>query len=412
MSAQTSPQGTHDGGARAFLDSAKVLIVDDEPDIVDEVIEQLEGEGLACLSALDAKSALALVDSDPEIGVIVTDIRMPGMDGLEMARQMKANAAPGRDLFVIVVTGHAGMKEAVEALQLGAEDFLTKPISPDHLLHSVLRAEEMIQLRQHERSFQQQLKHEVLKKTAELNASNAKLVTANQIKDQFLSVMGHELRTPLNAIIGFAELLKERAQDGDATTGEYLDYILHAGARLSKTIENILEFSTSISGAREVSKEWHILEDILGNVMGEARLQAHEKNTILHLATVPQDQMVEVDATMLIKALSCLVDNAIRFSPDGSTVTIGAERSADALTIYVEDHGCGMTDDDIALAKQPLRQVNSTLSRPAEGTGIGLTLAMLLIELQGGRVDIDSTPNVGTTVRIVIEQSAMNEAVN
>ena len=175
-----------------------VLIVDDEIDIGEAVVEMLEYEGVTCLSAVSAQAALDLVQSDASIGVVVTDIRMPGMDGLEMARQLKAKLAPERDVFIIVVTGHAGMKEAVEALKLGAEDFLTKPISPDHLLHSVRRAGEMVQLRQHERGFQKQLAQEVKIKTDDLNEANHKLSAANCIKDQFLSVMGHELRTPLN----------------------------------------------------------------------------------------------------------------------------------------------------------------------------------------------------------------------
>jgi len=389
---------------------AKVLIVDDEPDIVEEVFEQLEDEGLVCLSAFNAKSAMELVKVDPEIGIVVTDIRMPGMDGLEMARQLKANVAPGRDLFVIVVTGHAGMKEAVEALKIGAEDFLTKPISPDHLLHSVRRAGEMFQLRQHERDFKEQLQHEVKIKTAELKDANRKLTAANQIKDQFLSVMGHELRTPLNAISGFAELLKEKLKDEDPSVGEYLDHIVHSGKRLTETIENILEFSAAIAGNRKIRTELQVLGDLLSHVFGQFQERAREKNATLHLAPLPEDQLIEVDGAMLIKALNCLVNNAIKFSPDGGRIALGAERSPDAIAIFIEDRGCGMTEDEITLAKQPLSQVNSTLSRSSEGAGMGLSLATLLTELQGGRLEIDSTPGEGTTVRIILPQVGNSES--
>ena len=206
----------------AFVVPRKVLIVDDEPDIVEEVVEQLDDEGFDCVFAYNAAEAMDIVGKDSDIGVIITDIRMPGMDGLEMARKLKDEAGSSRDLYVIVVTGHAGMAEAIEALQLGAEDFLTKPISPNHLVHSVRRAEEMIQLRGNERLFQLHLEQQVQEKTAdirgladELAEQNALLEKQNQelsivgkLKDEFLQMMSHELNTPLNAIVGFAQLMK------------------------------------------------------------------------------------------------------------------------------------------------------------------------------------------------------------
>ncbi|HEY9163790.1 MAG TPA: hybrid sensor histidine kinase/response regulator [Magnetovibrio sp.] len=402
----STPIQPHDASVRVRFGSAaaKVLIVDDEPDIVEEVVEQLEDEGISCLTAFNAKSAMELVRSDADIGVVVTDIRMPGMDGLEMARQLKATLDADRDLFVIVVTGHAGMKEAVEALKLGAEDFLTKPISPDHLLHSVRRAGEMIQLRQHERSFQEQLKHEVKIKTADLNEANRKLTAANQIKDQFLSVMGHELRTPLNAINGFSVLLKDKITTDDSAAMEYLEHIMSSGQRLTETVENILEFADTVSGSRKVNMEWQVVDDLLSNVIGQCDALAKAKNTTLKLTTIPQDKLIKVDSAMTMRALNCIIDNAIKFSPSGTTVDIGAKRKENAIELYVKDSGVGMSEDEIGVARKPLSQVNSTLSRPVEGTGLGLSLAILLSEAQGGELNIESTPGTGTLVSIIIPQ--------
>ncbi len=393
--------GTDVGGMKA--EPAKVLIVDDEPDIVEAVIELLEGEGLACLSALNAQSAMEQVYANPDIGVVVTDVRMPGMNGLEMARQLKATIQPERDLFVIVVTGHAGMQEALEAIKLGAEDFLTKPISPEHLVLSVRRAEEMLSLRQHERDFHEQLKTEVRAKTADLNDANAKLTAANQIKDQFLSVMGHELRTPLNAINGFGELLKGKvAAQNDNDAKQYVDHILESASRLSNTIENILEFSDATSGRRKPRLEWQVIDDLLASVLAYFEAPAQQSEITLHVAALPKDQLVMLDAAMVGKALHAVIDNAIKFSPAKSTVTIDVQRDDKAVTFVVEDHGCGMRADDIARAIEPLSQVNSTLSRPSEGTGLGLSLAGLLTDLQGGKLAIESAPGEGTTVRIAL----------
>lgn len=410
-----TPPPAHDASlhGRHGLDRlAKVLIVDDEPDIVEEVVEQLEDEGISCLSAFNAKTAMELVRSDGDIGVIVTDIRMPGMDGLEMARQLKATIDPDRDLFVIVVTGHAGMKEAVEALKLGAEDFLTKPISPDHLLHSVRRAGEMLQLRQHERGYQEQLKHEVKLKTADLNEANLKLIAANQVKDQFLSVMGHELRTPLNAINGFSELLQSKMKPEDSAAIEYLGHITSSGQRLSETVEKILEFADAISGSRKASMEWQVADDLLSNVLGQCEVLAKARNITLKLTVLPQDKLIQIDSAMTLRALSCVVDNAIKFSPEGATVSVGAKREGSAIILFVKDNGIGMNEAEIKLARQPLSQVNNTLSRPVEGTGLGLSLAVLLSELQGGVLNIESMPGEGSTVSIVIPQEPQDQKTN
>ncbi|MCK5546273.1 MAG: hybrid sensor histidine kinase/response regulator [Rhodospirillaceae bacterium] len=388
-----------------LVTSTKVLIVDDEPDIVEEVIDQLEDEGIECLSAFNAKSAMELVDADSEIGVVVTDIRMPGMNGLEMARQMKANLNGGRDLFVIVVTGHAGMKEAVEALQIGAEDFLTKPLSPDHLLHSVRRAGEMVHLRQYERHFQQILENEILAKTTKLNETMQKLATANRIKDEFMAAMGHELRTPLNAINGFTEFLKEKLKDvEDKTINEYLDYIMDSGSRLSDTIENILEFSESISGKRKTQVETLVLEDIFGHALGQHQKEAEEKNIIINIEALPRDQSFDADRMMLMRALECILGNAVKFSPEESIISIGVKQSPGMIALCIKDNGPGMSVDEIAIARQPLSQVDGSLIRKAEGSGIGLSLAILLSELQGGSLEIESMPGSGTTVSIILPQ--------
>jgi len=411
MTTPTMPHDTIQGILAVQADySSKVLIVDDEPDIVEEVIEQLEDEGINCLSANSAKTALEMVMADPEINVVVTDIRMPGMDGLEMARQIKSTAMADRDIFVIVVTGHAGMKEAIEALQLGAEDFLTKPLSPDHLLHSVRRAGEMVHLRQSERSFNKRLEAEVARKTAELNQALQKLSTASQIKDQFMSTMGHELRTPLNAINGFAGFLQEKLQDHpDKSIHEYLDHIIDSGNRLSGTIENILEFSEALSGERKAHMDEIIITDVLENISGQYAPMAKEKNISIRIDDLAQNQIINADHAMLARALGCLLDNAIKFSSDNTEITIGAKSGDNTTSIFVSDQGCGMSADDIVIAKKPLMQVDGGLTRQAEGTGIGLSLAILLAELQGGNLEIESTPDVGTSVSISLPANGTSE---
>ena len=129
----------------AAPDETRVLVVDDEPDIVDEVSSYLRAKGFLCDTAFDGEEAIRKIQNTPEIAIVVTDIRMPRLDGLEMMRRL--HRLKERDLAVIVVTGHVGTREANEARELGALDLLTKPVSLPKLLKCVRRATKLVRSR-------------------------------------------------------------------------------------------------------------------------------------------------------------------------------------------------------------------------------------------------------------------------
>jgi len=397
----------------------KVLIVDDEPDIVEEVVEQLDHEGLTCVFAFNAAQAMEMVASDPDIGVIVTDIRMPGMDGLEMARKLKEEAGTSRDLYIIVVTGHAGMAEAIEALQLGAEDFLTKPISPDHLLHSVRRAEEMIQLRSNDRLFQIHLEQQVREKTTEirkladnlteqnalLEKNNEELEVVSRLKDEFLQMMSHELNTPLNAIVGFAQLLKQLMGDtGNEKAVKCADHILSAGTRLADVVDSILTLSEISAGNLILDVGRFSASNFADSVMSEytTRLKSWNAQLLCNLPERPVD--IKADFQVLRKAVGHLIENAAKYGNDGGEVTVSLALDGNQAVVKVSDNGPGMSEHQIAAALEPLRQVDGSLSRKNEGMGLGLPLAKGIAELHGGRLEIVSTPGTGTTVTVTLPQ--------
>jgi len=401
----------------AMLTPTKVLVVDDEPDIVEEVVEHLDDEGLECVFAFNAAQAIEMVGNDPAIGVIVTDIRMPGMDGLEMARKLKDEAGASRDLYVIVATGHAGMAEAIEAMQLGAEDFLTKPISPDHLLHSVRRAEEMIQLRSNDRLFQIHLEQQVREKTVEvrrladdlaernqsLEQKNQELTVLGRLKAEFLQMMSHELNTPLNAIVGFAQLLKEGLKDGgDDKNQQCAEHILSAGARLSDVVNSILTLSEISAGELILSPARFSARNFVDSVTSEYAPVLESWNSQLQCDLPERSFEIIADFQQLKKAVGNLVENAAMYGNEGGKVTISIRHLSDRINICINDDGPGMSDSQILAALEPLRQVDGTMGRKYEGMGLGLPLAKGIAELHGGRLEIDSNPGKGTRVIITL----------
>nr|MBC8239049.1 hybrid sensor histidine kinase/response regulator [Alphaproteobacteria bacterium] len=367
---------------------SKILIIDDEPDILEEVSECLEDEGYEWVSAQNAEDALRLVESDDGIGVVVTDIRMPGMDGLQLSRTLFDTYGSKRDLFIIVVTGHAGMREAIEALQIGAEDFLTKPISPDHLLHSIKRAEEMIHLRAAERVFKQHLEQEVKDRTAdvrklaadledrnrELERKNDDLTVVNRLKDEFLQMMSHELNTPLNVISGFAQvLIQSTTVINDPGLKTSVSYILAGADRLIKTVSSILSLADMTAGNLKLAYSIFSSNDVLGNVEMDFPKLAGETGATLRCEFPEPPFDLNADSSQLLKAINLLVDNGVKFG--GGSLVLSAHQDGEHACFSVSDSGEGMTEEQIAMALEPLRQVNGSTQRSVEGIGMGLALA-------------------------------------
>jgi signal transduction histidine kinase len=409
--------GTGRGPPRFPAGDSRVLVVDDEPEIVSELVEHLTDEGLKCAFAFNAREAMDLIVDSPDIGVVVTDIRMPGIDGLEMAKRLHAELEPERDVAVIVVTGHAGMKEAIEAIKVGAEDFLTKPVSPDHLLHAVRRAGELVHLRRLDREFKKHLAREVKAKTAESRAlseelagknrelidRNEDLLAASCAKDEFLTMISHEFRTPLNAILGFAQVMEKRLTDGDESELRgFLSHIFSGGQRLHALLEAVLNFVDLNTGRAVLRHSPCRVPDLFDAVVASFESKLDAANQAIRVdKDVPTDE-VTWDQRRMISVLGYLVDNGIKFSPPGDTLRLSARKVGDRMQVSVSDQGSGMSEEEIIIALQPLRQIDVGLARKAEGLGLGLSLARLYVELHGGNLDIESTPGEGTTVTMTL----------
>lgn len=403
--------------------ASRVLVVDDEIAITEETAEILTREGFACDRASQGHSALEMVLDNPDIAVVVTDLKMPGMGGLEMIRKINETIPADRDLAVIVVTGHAGTAEAIEALRLGAMDFLTKPIDPDHLVHAVRRADETLKLRRLERHFQERLKTEVNERTAEvrklasdleeanvvLTERNRELAVADRVKGDFLALISHELRTPLNAVIGFSEIMADDSEtDGNDTEKEYNRKIADAGRKLLRIVDTILELIDVDCGDLKLNKTPIDVADLIGRVIEVLKPKADEKPITLTVKVWQPLPVIDADANRIIQALGNVIENAIHFSPPGSEVRIGAIATDDRVVITVTDRGKGMTEEEIRIAGEAFRQVDASVAKEVYGLGLGLPLARLFIELHGGVFEIESKPGAGTKVRMTLP-AAVNE---
>lgn len=246
---------------------------------------------------------------------------------------------------------------------------------------------------------------------AELNQHRVELQDAlkaadesNRAKSAFLAVMSHELRTPLNAIIGFSELMQMETKGplGHADYRAYLDDICNGGRHLLNLVNGVLDLSKIEAGEMRLAEETFPVAPMLEECGRMMRAQAEAEGVELNMDDVWGDAAILGDRSKLRQVTINLLSNAIKFTPAGGTVSLALNSSPEGLTICCTDTGIGMNPDDQKKALEIFGQVDGALSRKHEGTGLGLPISARLVRMHDGELTIESRPEHGTRVSIVL----------
>ncbi len=238
----------------------------------------------------------------------------------------------------------------------------------------------------------------------ELKNQRQVAITASRAKSDFLARMSHELRSPLNAILGFSEVIAEQVF-GPEGVDRYEDYaknIHEAGAHLLALINDILDLSKVEAGELQLTLEPIELKELIHGSVQLMTPMAEKRGVQLVVDLGRSPLSLVADRRRLRQMVMNVVSNAIKFTLAGGMVMITAHQEQASIVIDIADSGIGMTPDQIKIAMQPFGQVATESPYAQVGTGLGLPIVASLVELHGGTLNIQSTPNVGTTISLTL----------
>lgn len=397
-----------------YLD-ATILIVDDKVANISILEDLLRMQGYNNIyNTTDSRTVLELYHTlNPDI--LLLDLMMPFLSGYEVMDQLKLVIPKGAYFPILVLTADISRDVKLRVLAAGATDFLSKPFD---LIEVGLRIKNMIFTRSLYLKLESQnlnLESKVRERTKELEENNKELIiskekaqASDRLKTAFLNNISHEIRTPLAGILGFASLIitPEITQNEKE---EYYTVLKQNSERLTNTVNDYMDISLITSGNLVANFELVDIFFILQTLNNDFYEQCNNKDLKLKLQYIanPIGLKLETDKELLIKALSKIIDNAIKFTPKGS-VTIGFDLKDDQAIFIIKDTGIGV---DFQAQKQMLEifmQENNSITRRYEGSGLGLSITSGLIKLLKGTIHFDFDNIAGTSFFVTLPILADN----
>lgn len=373
----------------------KILLVDDEERLLSALRRRLSG-GYSLLTATGGREALKLIDEHPDIAVIVADMQMPEMNGIELLKEVKSKAPAIRRMML---TGNADVETAVAAINEGkVMRFLRKPCDIDELKAALNHAMAEYDFNASE--------------AVPAKQAQAKPDNSEGVKNAFLSMMNHELRTPLNHIIGLASVLEMAPADaGDPQSLAYLKQIQSSGRHMLSLINRILEFSR-LQSSMPINECDH-KTDIIAIVNQEAentREEADKKGVTVSIDSLRRHADIIANEIDIRLAVRELLSNAIKFNTRNGHISISIKCDKFHCAVRISDTGCGIPTDAVENAQQAFRQVDGGCGKPFEGVGLGLALVSTVAELNKGHFSVSPDSNGGTEAVLIFQRSALQSS--
>jgi signal transduction histidine kinase len=348
----------------------------------------LREAGYSIMPATNGPAALQRVQKKmPDL--ILLDLMMPEMDGLEVCQRLKADPAT-RPVPIIFLTASNEMSHLVQGLQAGAVDYVTKPFNPPELLARV---------RTH-----LELKHA----RDTIVRYGQELARLNEEKNEFMGIAAHDLRNPLGAIIGYAEIITEETASLQASPGERFEQALqemcgcatrikHTSNRMAEMVQNLLDANRIERGEMKVSLARTDLAPVLNSVIETQRSRATAKQQTIHLESQGTPPVALLDSAVTVQVLENLVSNAVKYSPPGKSIYVRLKKSATTVRCEVQDEGPGLSAEDQKKLFGKFARLSAKPTGGEHSTGLGLSIVKKMVEAMNGKVWCQSELGAGAT---------------
>jgi len=349
-----------------------ILAVDDEPANL-MLLQRLLQREFRVISSHNGQTALAVLSQTP-VDVVLLDIMMPQMNGYQVLQSIRETTATS-DIPVILVSAMSDAKDVAQGLDIGANDYITKPIDPDV---TIARVQTQVALKQ--------LQDERKRVIRELQA-------AQTLKDNLLRIASHDLKGPLMNVQLVSALFR-RDETMIPGAKDWLDALDASINTMHTVIEDFLDTAAMNTSVINLKLEQVEVQKIINNLI--TLYHAHAEKKDIRVEAQLYDGCILADAARFQQALGNLVSNAVKYSPLHTTIHIWAAREGDVVQIYVADEGPGIPAEE---RSRLFTQFGKLSTRPTDGehsTGLGLWIVKHMINLQGGEVGVNCPPEGGS----------------
>ena len=386
------------------MSKPSILIVDDEPDNFDIIETLLLERGYELYYAASGSEAIATLNTvQPDL--ILLDVMMPGIDGIELCRQLKA-IAKWQTVPIIMATALNDKEDLARCLQSGADDFISKPINGVELrarVHSMLRIKQQ---------------YDRIESFSQLQRNTIDVLRGNlqELRGNLVASLPHELKTPLNGVLVALKLLAETIDEMDSESIHELLTISYRSAcrleNLTQRFLNYLDLELATPSLKQKTGAKLVDEESSSSILVE-----HLAKTIARLMQRSEDLVYQIEAAELAISpkhlqwiVNELLDNAFKFSEAATPVTVRSECREGMFHLWVGDRGRGMTPEQIANIGAFMQFERRTYEQ--QGAGLGLKIAQKAVELYGGCFRITSIYHQETTVYLTLPLENSQQAKN
>jgi signal transduction histidine kinase len=372
-----------------------ILIVDDVENNI-FALKSLIGEHFDAniVEATSGEQVLRII-LERNIDLILMDVMMPGLDGFETARLIR-NRPKTSKIPIIFISAYDPTQRLYEkGIESGGFDYLTKPID-DHQL--IYRLKMYLRFIRHEWEMNRHLRE-----------LNEQLVSANATKDKFFSIIAHDLKNPFQTIIGMTDMLLESFEL--FSREEHLAFIRNinqAGENTYKLLSNLLEWSKTQTGRIRIVPESFHIHAMISEVAEGIKSSADAKNIDIEISS-GDSLAIYADRNMIMTVIRNLVQNGIKFTNPGGTVSVSVAIVDKMVEVVVADDGVGMNPEIVENLFRIEANVSTHGTAGEQGTGLGLILCREFVEKNGGSISVESVKGRGSRFRVVLPGGVESE---